>query len=79
MEGKTKTAEEILSESMELRGNYNLDKFEVITLMEIYAEQEREKAVREFKERLINQLPNPQSALESFYKSEINEVIEKLK
>ena len=90
MEGKTKTAAEIISphvicsydndnDSSDLPEGDYIEESKCLEAMEIYAKQESEKAVREFRIRLLHQLPNPKSSLESFYKSEIIELIEKLK
>jgi hypothetical protein len=75
MEGKTKTADDILNSKS--RG---LFKFEILEAMEIYAEQEREKAVREFKDKLINEISEGNSIDTSYvYYAELVGLIENLK
>jgi hypothetical protein len=84
---ESKTAEEILRHHLHshvtkdnLKRFYALVSYErEIEAMEIYATQEREKAVNEFKEELLNNLPAPYIADDLYYMDRIKEVIEKLK
>jgi hypothetical protein len=85
MESKTKTAEEIMSkhfkECFETHNEKISEKYRLYfhKAMLEYANQEMEKAVNEFKEELLNNLPSPYIADDLYYIDRIKEVIEKLK
>jgi len=86
MEGKTKTAEEILN--IYLSRCYNVhnvsmsDKFRgyLISALNEYATQERDRAVSDFKDKLINEISEGNSIDTSYvYYAELVGLIEKLK
>jgi hypothetical protein len=59
-------------------GDY-IEESKCLEAMEIYAKQESEKAVREFKDKFLILLPEPYIADDLYYIERIKELIEKLK